>query len=59
MRWYSYASTSACQLASMMLPLTPTVPKWSVVPSAYLRRDSITTRTAAAVSSLLLITRTL
>src|SRR5439155_25934112 len=32
-RWYSYASTSACHDASMMLVFTPMVPKISRVPS--------------------------
>src|SRR5205823_14944202 len=51
---YSIESTNACQLASMMFSLTPTVPQTSL-----LSRDSMTTRTRAAVPALALTTRTL
>jgi hypothetical protein len=51
---YSTLSTRASQLASMTLAETPTVPQ-----SDCLSRDSITTRTRAAVPSRALTTRTL
>jgi hypothetical protein len=51
---YSTLSTSASQLASMMFSETPTVPHRDC-----LSRDSMTTRTRAAVPSRALTTRTL
>src|SRR5947208_10855602 len=51
---YSKLSIKASQLASMIFSLTPTVPQTSS-PS----RDSITTRTRAAVPARALTTRTL
>ena len=51
---YSKLSTRASQLASMMFSLTPTVLQTSAA-----SRDSITTRTLAAVPARALTTRTL
>jgi hypothetical protein len=51
---YSTLSTSASQLASMMFSETPTVPQIDC-----LSRDSITTRTRAAVPARAFTTRTL
>ena len=51
---YSMLSTRACQEASMMFSETPTVPQCSL-----LSRDSMTTRTLAAVPAPELMTRTL